>query len=144
VGRAKGPAALRVRGGPGGDPAPRGAAQRAEGARPEGIGAIARLEAIRFNDAWPKTRRGKIMRRLLRDAAAGNETVGKRSRWRTSPYWPSFRKRRSRSEPPSYDAAIARSVSPQTLVAPPIRPPDRRIRIVSKLRTINRELQLNT
>ena len=29
---------------------------------------------IRFTDALPKTRSGKIMRRLLRDIAAGKET----------------------------------------------------------------------
>jgi acetyl-CoA synthetase len=40
------------------------------------IGAIARPEEIRFTDALPKTRSGKIMRRLLRDVAAGKETVG--------------------------------------------------------------------
>jgi asparagine synthase (glutamine-hydrolysing) len=31
---------------------------------------------IRFTGALPKTRSGKIMRRLLRDIAAGKETVG--------------------------------------------------------------------
>jgi acetyl-CoA synthetase len=40
------------------------------------IGALARPEEIRFTEALPKTRSGKIMRRLLRDIAAGNETVG--------------------------------------------------------------------
>jgi acetyl-CoA synthetase len=40
------------------------------------IGAIARPEEIRFSDALPKTRSGKIMRRLLRDIAAGSETLG--------------------------------------------------------------------
>ena len=40
------------------------------------IGAFARPEHIRFTDALPKTRSGKIMRRLLRDLAAGKETVG--------------------------------------------------------------------
>ncbi len=40
------------------------------------IGAFARPEEIRFTDALPKTRSGKIMRRLLRDIAAGQETVG--------------------------------------------------------------------
>jgi acetyl-CoA synthetase len=40
------------------------------------IGAIARPDDIRFTDALPKTRSGKIMRRLLRDIAAGKETVG--------------------------------------------------------------------
>jgi acetyl-CoA synthetase len=40
------------------------------------IGAIARPEEIRFSDALPKTRSGKIMRRLLRDIAAGKETLG--------------------------------------------------------------------
>ncbi len=40
------------------------------------IGAFARPEQIRFTDALPKTRSGKIMRRLLRDLASGKETVG--------------------------------------------------------------------
>jgi acetyl-CoA synthetase len=40
------------------------------------IGAIARPDEIRFSDALPKTRSGKIMRRLLRDIAAGKETLG--------------------------------------------------------------------
>jgi acetyl-CoA synthetase len=40
------------------------------------IGAIARPDDIRFADALPKTRSGKIMRRLLRDIASGAETVG--------------------------------------------------------------------
>lgn len=37
------------------------------------IGAIARPSQIRFTDALPKTRSGKIMRRLLRSIAAGDE-----------------------------------------------------------------------
>ncbi|MGD9892709.1 MAG: acetate--CoA ligase, partial [Dehalococcoidia bacterium] len=40
------------------------------------IGALARPDEIRFTDALPKTRSGKIMRRLLRDIAAGRESVG--------------------------------------------------------------------
>jgi acetyl-CoA synthetase len=40
------------------------------------IGAIARPDEIRFSEALPKTRSGKIMRRLLRDIASGKETVG--------------------------------------------------------------------
>lgn len=40
------------------------------------IGAFAKPEQIRFTDALPKTRSGKIMRRLLRDLAAGKEAVG--------------------------------------------------------------------
>ena len=35
------------------------------------IGAIAKPKEIRFTDALPKTRSGKIMRRLLRDIASG-------------------------------------------------------------------------
>ncbi|MHC4217421.1 MAG: acetate--CoA ligase [Planctomycetota bacterium] len=38
------------------------------------IGAIAKPDLIRFTDALPKTRSGKIMRRLLRDVAAGTDT----------------------------------------------------------------------
>lgn len=40
------------------------------------IGSIARPEQIRFTDALPKTRSGKIMRRLLRDIASGKQTTG--------------------------------------------------------------------
>ncbi|WP_088894274.1 acetate--CoA ligase [Leptolyngbya ohadii] len=40
------------------------------------IGAIARPGEIRFSDALPKTRSGKIMRRLLRSLAAGEEVTG--------------------------------------------------------------------
>ena len=40
------------------------------------IGAIARPAEIRFTDALPKTRSGKIMRRLLRSLAAGQEISG--------------------------------------------------------------------
>ena len=40
------------------------------------IGALARPDEMRFTDALPKTRSGKIMRRLLRQIAAGDETLG--------------------------------------------------------------------
>ncbi len=40
------------------------------------IGKLARPAEIRFTEALPKTRSGKIMRRLLRDVAAGRETLG--------------------------------------------------------------------
>ncbi|MDP6085148.1 MAG: acetyl-coenzyme A synthetase, partial [Nitrospinota bacterium] len=40
------------------------------------IGAIARPDQIRFTDALPKTRSGKIMRRLLRDIASGKPELG--------------------------------------------------------------------
>ena len=40
------------------------------------IGAIARPGEIRFTEAMPKTRSGKIMRRLLRNLASGQEIVG--------------------------------------------------------------------
>jgi acetyl-CoA synthetase len=40
------------------------------------IGAFAKPDDVRFTDALPKTRSGKIMRRLLRDLAAGKESVG--------------------------------------------------------------------
>jgi acetyl-CoA synthetase len=39
------------------------------------IGGIARPDSIRFAEALPKTRSGKIMRRLLRDVAAGVEKI---------------------------------------------------------------------
>jgi acetyl-CoA synthetase len=40
------------------------------------IGPIAKPDDIRFTDALPKTRSGKIMRRLLRELAAGNDVTG--------------------------------------------------------------------
>jgi acetyl-CoA synthetase len=40
------------------------------------IGALARPDVIRFTESLPKTRSGKIMRRLLRDIAAGRQTTG--------------------------------------------------------------------
>jgi acetyl-CoA synthetase len=40
------------------------------------IGALARPQEIRFAEALPKTRSGKIMRRLLRDVASGSDSKG--------------------------------------------------------------------
>ncbi len=40
------------------------------------IGALAQPDMIRFTASMPKTRSGKIMRRLLRDIAAGRERTG--------------------------------------------------------------------
>lgn len=40
------------------------------------IGALAQPDDIRFTSSLPKTRSGKIMRRLLRDIAAGKESTG--------------------------------------------------------------------
>ena len=40
------------------------------------IGPIARPDEIRCSDALPKTRSGKIMRRILRALAAGQEVTG--------------------------------------------------------------------
>ena len=40
------------------------------------IGAMAKPDDIRFTDALPKTRSGKIMRRLLREIASGGATTG--------------------------------------------------------------------
>jgi acetyl-CoA synthetase len=40
------------------------------------IGALARPEEIRFSDALPKTRSGKIMRRLLREIATSGSVAG--------------------------------------------------------------------
>lgn len=39
------------------------------------VGALAKPDQIRFTDMLPKTRSGKIMRRLLRDVAAGVEKI---------------------------------------------------------------------
>ena len=40
------------------------------------IGKFARPDDIRFTDTLPKTRSGKIMRRLLKEVAAGREIKG--------------------------------------------------------------------
>ena len=40
------------------------------------IGSIAKPDEIRFTDSLPKTRSGKIMRRLLRELAAGGDVKG--------------------------------------------------------------------
>ena len=40
------------------------------------IGGLARPDQIRFTDALPKTRSGKIMRRLLKEVAAGGDVKG--------------------------------------------------------------------
>jgi len=40
------------------------------------IGALARPDDLRFTDTLPKTRSGKIMRRLLRQIASGEEKLG--------------------------------------------------------------------
>jgi len=40
------------------------------------IGKFARPDEVRFADGLPKTRSGKIMRRLLKDVAAGRESTG--------------------------------------------------------------------
>ena len=40
------------------------------------IGAMAKPDDIRFSDQLPKTRSGKIMRRLLRELASSGEVKG--------------------------------------------------------------------
>jgi acetyl-CoA synthetase len=40
------------------------------------IGALARPDDVRFTEALPKTRSGKIMRRLLRELATTGEVKG--------------------------------------------------------------------
>ena len=40
------------------------------------IGSLAKPDEIRFTDALPKTRSGKIMRRLLREIASGSKIAG--------------------------------------------------------------------
>ncbi len=42
----------------------------------EQIGSLARPDQIRFTEALPKTRSGKIMRRLLKEIASGGEVKG--------------------------------------------------------------------
>ena len=40
------------------------------------IGAIAKPDEVRFAEALPKTRSGKIMRRLLKEIASGSKVTG--------------------------------------------------------------------
>jgi acetyl-CoA synthetase len=40
------------------------------------IGPVAKPDQIKFTESLPKTRSGKIMRRLLRDIASGKQTIG--------------------------------------------------------------------
>jgi acetyl-CoA synthetase len=40
------------------------------------IGSLAKPDDIRFTDALPKTRSGKIMRRLLREIVSGSKVAG--------------------------------------------------------------------
>jgi acetyl-CoA synthetase len=42
----------------------------------QGIGAIARPDDVRFAEGLPKTRSGKIMRRLLKEIAGGGQVIG--------------------------------------------------------------------
>ena len=42
----------------------------------EHIGAIAKPDEVRFAEALPKTRSGKIMRRLLKEIASGKTVTG--------------------------------------------------------------------
>jgi acetyl-CoA synthetase len=60
---------------PGNTPSPELAAKLGEHVGRE-IGKFARPDAIRWADALPKTRSGKIMRRFLKDVAAGRKSTG--------------------------------------------------------------------
>jgi acetyl-CoA synthetase len=51
------------------------------------IGAIAKPDQIHFTADLPKTRSGKIMRRLLRDIAEGRDTSATPPPWKTIPSW---------------------------------------------------------
>jgi hypothetical protein len=54
------------------------------------IGPIAKPKDIRFGDNLPKTRSGKIMRRLLRSLAKGEPSRRTPPRWKTRPFWISW------------------------------------------------------
>jgi acyl-coenzyme A synthetase/AMP-(fatty) acid ligase len=57
------------------------------------IGPIAKPKDIRFGDNLPKTRSGKIMRRLLRSDCQGRgDHAGHLARWRTRRFWISWQK----------------------------------------------------
>ena len=65
------------------------------------IGPIAKPKDIRFGDNLPKTRSGKIMRRLLRSIAKGEEITQDTARWRTRPSWTSCPRRTDAQMPES-------------------------------------------
>jgi acyl-coenzyme A synthetase/AMP-(fatty) acid ligase len=60
------------------------------------IGAIAKPDEVRFAEALPKTRSGKIMRRLLKEIASGAKSPATRRRWRTSACWQNSQHQRNR------------------------------------------------
>ena len=62
------------------------------------IGGIAKPADIRFTDALPKTRSGKIMRRLLRRRRLRGKTVGDTTTLEDFSAIPSFRSSRKRPE----------------------------------------------
>jgi acetyl-CoA synthetase len=64
---------VTLKGGQTGDPTLADALKKHVGTT---IGAIARPDQIRFTDALPKTRSGKIMRRLLKEVASGKHVTG--------------------------------------------------------------------
>ena len=54
------------------------------------IGPIAKPDEIRFAEMLPKTRSGKIIRRLLKQVASGHSLTGNTSRWRNFRSLPNF------------------------------------------------------
>ena len=50
--------------------------KRSVGGGAHEIGSFAKPEQIRFTDSLPKTRSGKIMRRLLREIVTSNSVTG--------------------------------------------------------------------
>jgi acyl-coenzyme A synthetase/AMP-(fatty) acid ligase len=71
------------------------------------IGPIAKPKDIRFGDNLPKTRSGKIMRRLLRSSPRARRSRRTPARWRTRRSWSSWRRRRARAAPVSSLALLA-------------------------------------
>ena len=59
------------------------------------IGAIAKPDEIRFAEALPKTRSGKIMRRLLKEVASGQAVTGDTTTLEDSVSWPLCRKQKN-------------------------------------------------
>src|SRR5439155_26362863 len=65
-----------------------------------------------FTDALPKTRSGKIMRRLLRDIAAGKETLGDTTTLEDYTVLARLREDEDRSSSPTRSRAGRRSSGP--------------------------------
>ena len=76
------------------------------------IGPIAKPKDIRFGDNLPKTRSGKIMRRLLRSIARVRPSRKTPARWKTRPSWNSWARLTEVPQASEKGGAAAQAASP--------------------------------